>query len=294
MAHTGLTRLQFLHIFYKYCGEETPIPLQQHLYYLFCFFKAYPIKRAIFNYQSARLHERDGRSLATLKRRAAYLASRVDEIAPLWRARHELSNRLPLFFANGVSGSIDSFPIRVSRPSNFLWQRSLYNGKYKAHTVKVQAIVNHSGCIIWYSGPHVGVVNDYELFNCHTPPLMQGEMLLGDKGYCGESNSHFLITPIKNKRYHELTNDAVQYNINHARYAHDYRMLGVCELSVSCGLCVSCGSCVRVCRALGVVCTLYVGVVRACDQGSRDSGARIRVPEKIQDPELPLSWSIAQ
>lgn len=255
LAHTGLTRQQFVHIFTKYCGIDTPIPTQKALYYLLCFFKAYPIKRAVFNYHTVRMNAREGRSLSTLKKRARYLATHVNELQPLWNARHHLSNRLPLHFAYGVSGSIDTFPIRVSRPVNSVWQRSLYNGKFKTHTVKIQAIVNHAGCIIWFSGPHVGVTNDYELFSRVTPPLLNGEMLLADKGYCGESNSNFLITPIKNKRGHELTSAAVEYNICHARYMR----MQAQQIHAACSLlsCVSSRSClcaVRACFVCFVVC----------------------------------------
>lgn len=214
VAHTGLTTIQFLFLFEKYCGPATPIKTQQALYWLFCYFKSYPIQRATFNYGSALF----GRSVETLKKRATYLASRVNEIDPIWSERNELTNRLPFNFAPGVIGSIDSFPIRICRPSDSLWQRANYNGKFKSHTVKVQCVTNHAGSIMWYSGPHVGVRNDYDLFATHLPPLGEGEKVLGDKGYCGQSMAHIIITPIKNKQGHTLTREAIEYNIIHAKY----------------------------------------------------------------------------
>lgn len=213
VSHTGLTPTQFMFLFEKYCGARTPIRSQQALYWLFCYFKSYPIKRAAFNYGAFMW----GRSIDILKKRAAYLASCIDELAPIWSERNELTNRLPMNFAPGVIGSIDSFPIRICRPADYLWQRAHYNGKFKSHTVKVQCVTNHAGSIMWYSGPHVGVRNDYELFTSNLPPLGDGEVLLGDKGYCGESMSHIIITPIKNKRGHTLTPEAIEYNINHAK-----------------------------------------------------------------------------
>lgn len=240
-AQTGLTRLQFLYVFNTYCGLGTEIPTQQALYWLFCYFKSYPIKRAAFNYTTSIW----GRSIDVLKKRAAYLASAVNEIAPLWRDRNSLANRIPHHFANGVIGSIDSFPIRICRPKDSLWQRANYNGKFKTHTVKVQCVTNHAGSIIWYSGPHAGVRNDYELLTSHTPPLGEGEKLLGDKGYCGESMSHLIITPIKNKKGHALTQEAIEFNITHSRYGTttERSCCSYCEYGACCVLCSRCAMC---------------------------------------------------
>jgi hypothetical protein len=139
----------------------------------------------------------------------------IEELQQSWEARNSESNKLPHFPAS-IVGSIDSVPIYVLRPRKKNWQRHLYNGKYKAHVVKVrtyffksqkifilififclklivdlnflfllkiQAVCDHSGTIIWYSGPHLGTPSDIALFEENRPPLSPNEQLLADKAY---------------------------------------------------------------------------------------------------------------
>jgi len=49
--------------------------------------------------------------------------------------------------------------------------------------LKVQAVSDHRGNLIWFSGPHMGVTSesDIELFRHYPPPLNVGnEKLLAD------------------------------------------------------------------------------------------------------------------
>lgn len=66
----------------------------------------------------------------------AYLARVIDELSPVWSTRHDKSNHLPHIFDSKVTGCIDTFPILIERPGNGE-QHKYYNGKYKAHVVKV-------------------------------------------------------------------------------------------------------------------------------------------------------------
>jgi hypothetical protein len=67
-----------------------------------------------------------------------------------------------------------------------------------AFVLQVQGVCDHKGNIIWYSGPHVGVISDIALWRRYTPPLDDGERLLGDKAYVGQREE--IIAPFKKKR----------------------------------------------------------------------------------------------
>ena len=41
---------------------------------------------------------------------------------------------------------------------------------------------------MWYSGPHLGTTSDIKLYEQFTPPLLDGERLLGDKVYVNRYN----------------------------------------------------------------------------------------------------------
>jgi len=57
-------------------------------------------------------------------------------------------------------------------------------------------VCDHSGNLMWYSGPHIGVTHNVRLFHENTPGprLDRGEQLLGDKAYVGNP---LLIAPHK-------------------------------------------------------------------------------------------------
>ena len=210
IAITGLTPYVFHYIFVKYCGCDTPIKTPQQLLFLFAYYKIYPVRRSfrqmfgIAKGHSARFHSH-------LYEWEKHLSSTMEELMQSWDDRLLPANRLPHLFDAHVTGSIDTFPVRVARPRNNEWQSNLYNGKYKGHVVKVQAVTDHLGTIIWFSGPHIGTNSDIAVYRENRPPLLNKEKLLGDKAYQGERKT--LIVPFKKKKgQSRLT--PVQYAFN--------------------------------------------------------------------------------
>jgi hypothetical protein len=135
IAITGLTPYVFHYIFVKYCGCDTPIKTPQQLLFLFAYYKIYPVRRSfrqvfgIAKGLSARFHSQ-------LYEWEKHLSSTMEELMQSWDDRLLPANRLPHLFDAHVTGSIDTFPVRVARPRNNEWQSNLYNGKYKGHVVK--------------------------------------------------------------------------------------------------------------------------------------------------------------
>lgn len=80
----------------------------------------------------------------------------------------------------------------------------------------MQAICNHKGTLMWYSGTHIGVTHDLQLFRLHMPALAPGERILGDKAYVG---NHRLLAPHKmRRRAVGLTRRQSAYNDIHSWY----------------------------------------------------------------------------
>jgi hypothetical protein len=63
---------------------------------------------------------------------------------------------------------------------------------------QVQGVCDNRGNVIWYSGPHLGVTSDIKLFRENSPPLLDGELLLGDKAYQGLRGR--VLVPYKKKK----------------------------------------------------------------------------------------------
>jgi hypothetical protein len=81
----------------------------------------------------------------------------------------------------------------------------------------VQGVCDHLGNLIWYSGPHIGVTSDVRLFSQNTPPLDDGEKLLGDKAYVGQPEQ--IIVPVKKKIGQGSLSERHQaFNVVHAWY----------------------------------------------------------------------------
>jgi hypothetical protein len=124
-AQCGLDSSTFLYIYNRYCRDSI-IDSQLKLYRLFHYLKLYPVVRA---------HEL--KSLSSINKYIEHLASVVDELSSVWNHRHNMINRTPHHFRHMLTGSIDSFPVVVSRPVDSKIQSYLYNGKYKKHVMKV-------------------------------------------------------------------------------------------------------------------------------------------------------------
>jgi hypothetical protein len=85
--------------------------------------------------------------------------------------------------------------------------------------LKVQAICDHLGNIIWYSGPHRGTTHDLSLYADDHPNLEAQEQLLADKAYYGARGSNLgLVTPHKKPVRSVLTRRQLAYNTVHRWY----------------------------------------------------------------------------
>lgn len=60
-------------------------------------------------------------------------------IGGVWRRRHDMNNRIPHLFQPMLTGSVDTFPVVVSRPMDKHIAKYLYNGKYCKHILKVRS-----------------------------------------------------------------------------------------------------------------------------------------------------------
>jgi hypothetical protein len=136
----------------------------------------------------------------------------MNDMNDVWNRRHDMINRIPHLFQNMLSGSIDTFPVVVQRPTDKKTSSYLYNGKYKKHVLKVQMMCDHSGAPCLLSGPHLGVINDIVIFRNNPPPLENDECIFGDKAYCDKQLENKIITPKKKQRHRQLSEDEIHYN----------------------------------------------------------------------------------
>ena len=154
------------------------------------------------------------RSLGSIQRR---LRARVTHPASMmvhvlddtWMSRDKQENPCSTFFGAGCIGSVDTFPVFMQRPSNYIEQRTLYSGKYKRHCMKVQIISDFSGRPMYVSGPHLGVRADIEIWRNDGPQLGANESVLGDKAYQGDPSIH---TPYKNNPGAQISQRQKDFN----------------------------------------------------------------------------------
>jgi hypothetical protein len=186
---------------------------RKHLFNLLVFYKMYPNNRLLFLILDTR-SQKERVILTRMRQTEAYLASRMDEVDTAWAARNGDHNRLPHMFDEHVTGSLDTFPVYVSRPKDSWWQTKLYNGKYGTchaffrstrisashayplpsflrsggHVVKFQLACDHQGVPFFWTGPHIGTVHDMRLWELNPAPLARRERLLADKAYNKKGN----------------------------------------------------------------------------------------------------------
>jgi len=119
---------------------------------------------------------------------------------------------------------IDSKEQRVHRPSGYDAQKPYYSGKKKAHTVKIQVVVDPCGRIEAVGASVPGGANHDLPLLCGSGILEQltdGEAAMMDKGYVGVKNYYPdvpVVIPFKASRNHPLTEEQKAYNREVARY----------------------------------------------------------------------------
>lgn len=89
-----------------------------------------------------------------LKPLMKYMHHNLQEIH--WDDRLNEYNHTP-HFPKYITGCVDTFPIRLEKPTNYRARKLLYNPKYGTTIVKVEMIVDFLGRIISFSGPHLGL-----------------------------------------------------------------------------------------------------------------------------------------
>ena len=118
--HCGVDCDTFLFVYNKYCGSRSIINTHYKLYLVYVFFKIYPTIRA-------RKHCNIISHMQSIKKYIKYLSSVMNDMNDVWNRRHDMINRIPHFFQNMLSGSVDTFPVIVSRPSSKQFSSYLYN-----------------------------------------------------------------------------------------------------------------------------------------------------------------------
>ena len=66
-----------------------------------------------------------------------WLAEVIDELSQHWQDRVLPANRLPHAFNGSATCCLDTFPIRINRPTDRVLNRLVFQGKYRFHCLKV-------------------------------------------------------------------------------------------------------------------------------------------------------------
>lgn len=115
--------------------------------------------------------------LKSIKRYASFLSERMKPlIQQQWDARHS-QPKAKILFPHAV-GIVDTTPAcLVRRPKNKDWRTALYNGKYKAHVLKIQMVCSFPYFLTFdvCSGPHIGVRSGSRLYREKGPSLNPNE-----------------------------------------------------------------------------------------------------------------------
>lgn len=97
---------------------------------------------------------------------------------------------------------MDVKAIFISRPEKN--QKKFYNGKYKAHIVKIQVVVNNKGIPMDIRGLYPGTKHDITIWK-HSALDLEGSRLFADNAYVGVPNS-VLLTPFKHASLYDSIN----------------------------------------------------------------------------------------
>jgi len=156
-------------------------------------------------YSNTKLHQRIIPTLYSL-------ADIYDEIH--WDDRLNQFNHIP-YFPPSLTGIVDTLPVYVQQPSNSTLKRLLYNPKYGGTVYKLQLGIDFLGRIILFTGPHLGVQYDGDIWKSTSAfhPTRIGELLLGDGHYIQE---HDVLSPHKKPPGGMLTFEEEFYNAAHS------------------------------------------------------------------------------
>lgn len=130
-AKIGIDVPTFKYLFSKYGGQGTPIPTPYSLFSMLNYLKQYNV---------CTIHG-GSRFLLRVKKKVAYLASRVNEMELIWKQRHMCRNRTVHCFRHRCTGYIDCTVFRITRNRKNEYQRAHYSGKHKTHCFKVITFV---------------------------------------------------------------------------------------------------------------------------------------------------------
>ena len=221
-SQCGFTPTIMEAIFQKFCGRNTPIRKRRALFTTLAYAKQYPTVRVQANRPNG-CRNGYGFELTKINANFKFLASVVNELEEPVRRRMEQHNIIPRVFSACVTGSVDTFPWRVQRRKGYMKQRVLYQGKYKCHVLKFQAVIDNTGNWLWFSGPHVGSTGDGTLWKDNRPAYLTAnpaERTLGDKAYFGRTflNTLQVIAPIKKPNGGQRTSVQSAYNFVHSFY----------------------------------------------------------------------------
>jgi hypothetical protein len=227
-AMMGVTKPVFGVLWTKFCGNESVINSQYvptvartsaHLLYrvreklfeLLYFMKANPRHRQLKVLCGRRSL---GSFYKTLYIRVRHLAHALQPVREqCWQQRYKAEMPWDDFCGTGCFGIVDTMPIFIRRPKLPNWSRATYQGKYKAHVVKMQLINDDQGLPLFWSGPHAGVRSDIRVWRDHGPTMAADDFVLGDKAYQGAPD---VISPYKRPRGGQLSRHQKDYNTVHS------------------------------------------------------------------------------
>ncbi len=84
--------------------------------------------------------------------------------------------------------------------------------------LQFQVAVDHSGGVVWFTGPHIGSRHDSRLFEQNAPPQSRGEQWLADLAYVKMHRLGRCICPVKRKPGRVLTENQQAFNTLHSWY----------------------------------------------------------------------------
>eukprot|EP00998_Keelungia_sp_KM082_P006544 NODE_2790_length_991_cov_76.778935_g2770_i0.p1 GENE.NODE_2790_length_991_cov_76.778935_g2770_i0~~NODE_2790_length_991_cov_76.778935_g2770_i0.p1 ORF type:complete len:291 (-),score=11.49 NODE_2790_length_991_cov_76.778935_g2770_i0:44-916(-) len=115
---------------------------------------------------------------------------------------------------------VDTFPLRINKPTQSPLARLTYSGKYKANVLKFQVMIDADGVMVHLSGPYWGCRSDTRLWKTYTPccqstatdptPVELQHGVMGDGAY---RTCRHCVWPHRKKALQSLTVQEAAYNV---------------------------------------------------------------------------------